>query len=116
LAEWAVRPISPFIPLALSPEFLEAVMALTVAYLAGELLLLPDGSARWVIVPLLGLIHGLPFVAFPPLYLGGATAVQAILLAAASFVALRSPTAWRKPAAGVLLAAAGAWFARLLLA
>jgi hypothetical protein len=55
-------------------------------------------------------------VAFPPLYLGGATAVQAILLAAASFVALRSPTAWRKPAAGVLLAAAGAWFARLLLA
>lgn len=114
VAEWFVRPVSPFIPLAMSPEFLEAVMALTVAYLAGELLLLPGGSARWVIVPLLGLVHGLPFVAFPPLYLAGASAVQALLLGGASLVAVRMPSAWRRPAAGIALALACVWFARLV--
>jgi hypothetical protein len=114
LAEWTVRPVSPFIPVALSPEFLEAVMTLTVAYLAGELLLLPTGSARWVIVPALGLVHGLPFVAFPPLFLGGASLVQALLLAALSYAALRMPATWRKPAVGVLIAAAGGWFAWLV--
>jgi hypothetical protein len=115
-AEWLVRPLSPFIPLALSPEFLEAVMALTVAYLAGELLLLPNGSARWFIVPVLGLIHGMPFVAFPPLYLGGASALQIVLLTVASVAALRMPPEYRKPASGVLLVAAAAWFARLVFA
>lgn len=115
-AEWVVRPLSPFIPLTMSPEFLEAVMALTVAYLAGELLLLPEGSARWVIVPLLGLVHGLPFVAFPPLYLAGATAVQVLLLVCAATAVLRIPAAWRKLVAGVVFALAGAWFARLVFA
>jgi hypothetical protein len=116
LAEWIVRLLSPFIPLAMSPEFLEAVMALTVAYLAGELLLLPEGRARLAIVPLLGLVHGLPFAAFPSLYLGGAVVVQAVLLGSLSLAALRMPLAWRKPAVGVVLAAAGLWFARLVLA
>jgi hypothetical protein len=115
-AEWAVRPISPFIPLAMSPEFLEAMMALTVAYLAGELLFFAEGSARWVIVPLRGLIHGLPFVAFPPLYLTGAVVVQAAILAGACLAALRMPQAWRKPLAAASLIAAGAWFARLVFA
>ena len=116
LAEWAVRPLSPFIPLSMSPEFLEAVMALTVAYLAGELLLLPEGSARWVIVPLLGLVHGLPYIAFPPLYLVGASILQVVLLGAISFAIFRMPASWRRPAAGFLLIAAGAWFARLVFA
>ncbi|MEO5924146.1 MAG: HupE/UreJ family protein [Bryobacteraceae bacterium] len=115
-AEWAVRPISPFIPLALSPEFLEALMALTVAYLAGELLFLPDSSAKWVIVPVLGLVHGLPFVAFPPLYLAGATLAQALLLAGIAAAVLRVPASWRKPATATLLIAAGGWFARLVFA
>jgi hypothetical protein len=115
-AEWMVRPLSPFIPLTMSPEFLEAVMALTVAYLAGELLLLPEGPARWVIVPLLGLVHGLPFVAFPPLYLAGASGVQVLLLACASAAVLRMPGPWRKASAGVVFALAGAWFARLVFA
>lgn len=115
-AEWMVRPFSPFIPLAMSPEFLEAVMALTVAYLAGELLLLPYGSARWVIVPLLGLVHGLPFVAFPPLYLAGATTVQVLALVCAATAVLRMPAAWRKPTAGIVFALACAWFTRLVFA
>jgi hypothetical protein len=115
-AEWIVRPISPFIPLSLSPEFLEAVMALTAGYLAGELLFLPDGSARWGIVPLLGLVHGLPFVAFPPLYLGGAMLVQAILFGAIAFAILRLPAQWRKRSAAIGLVAACGWFAYLVLA
>jgi hypothetical protein len=115
-AEWAVRPVAPLIPLTMSTEFLEALMALTVAYLAGELLFLPDGRARWVIVPLLGLIHGLPFVSFPALYLGGATVVQAVLVAGLALIALRMPAAWRRPVAGLLLLASAAWFARFLLA
>ncbi len=115
-AEWMVRPLSPYIPLTMSPEFLEAVMALTVAYLAGELLLLPDGSSRWVIVPLLGFVHGLPFVAFPPLYLAGAIVVQVLLLGCAAAAVLSMPLGWRKPTAGVIFALASAWFARLVFA
>jgi hypothetical protein len=114
LAEWLVRPISPFIPLSLSPDFLEAVMALTVAYLAGELLFLPDGRAKWAIVPLLGLVHGLPFVAFPPLYLGGAMIIQIALIGAVSIATVRMPVTWHKLFAVALLLAAGGWFAFLV--
>ncbi|MEO8100782.1 MAG: HupE/UreJ family protein [Acidobacteriota bacterium] len=116
VSEWLVRPAAPFLPLSMPPEFLEAVMALTVVYMAGELILLPAGRARWVIVPLLGLVHGLPFAAFPPLYLGGASATQALLLAVLFYMALKLPGTWRKPAAGLLAVLAGAWFARLLMA
>ncbi|MEP6960675.1 MAG: HupE/UreJ family protein [Acidobacteriota bacterium] len=113
-SEWAIRPIAPLIPLSMSPEFLEAVMALTVAYMAGELLLMPSGRARWLLVPVLGLIHGLPFVAFPPLYLTGAALLQALLLAVLTYVASKMPAAWRKPAAGLLLGIAALWFTKLV--
>src|ERR1700733_16035424 len=35
--EWLARPLSPCIPMSFSPEFLEAILALTVAYLAAEI-------------------------------------------------------------------------------
>ena len=63
--EWLARPISPRIPMSFSPEFLEAVLALTVAYLAAEIVFLPESQARWAVVPVLGIAHGLPFAAFP---------------------------------------------------
>ena len=110
VAEWIVRPISPFIPLSLSPEFLEAVMALTVAYLAGELLFLPNGSAHWGIVPLLGMVHGLPYVAFPPLYLAGASIAQALVLGMIAVAVLHMPASWKKPATAACLVAGGGWF------
>ena len=116
LAEWLVRPLVPFLPIGLSAEFLEAVMALTAAYLAGEVLLLPEGRARWIVVPLLGLIHGLPFVAFPALYLTGAEVAQTALLAILTTAMLRVPQAWRKPAAAVCLVGALAWFAKFVIA
>jgi hypothetical protein len=114
-AEWIVRPLTPYIPIGLSREFLEALMALTAAYLAGEILFLPESNARRYIVPALGLIHGLPFAQFPPLYLAGAQVVQAVAYALFSIAALRMPGKLRKPAAVILLIAAGLWFTRFVI-
>jgi HupE/UreJ protein len=113
--EWLARPLSPRIPMSFSPEFLEAVLALTVAYLAAEIVFLPDSQARWAVVPILGIAHGLPFSAFPPSYLTSASITQAVILVALWLVARKMPTAWRRPAAGVLLVAGIGWFARMLL-
>jgi len=114
-AEWLVRPLSPYIPIGLSREFLEALLALTAAYLAGEILFLPDSNARRFIAPALGLIHGLPFAPFPPLYLAGAQCVQIIAYSIFAIAALRMPFTWRRPAATALLIVAGAWFARFVI-
>lgn len=51
-------------PRQLSPRFLEAAAALTVAYLAMELLLLPKAGQRWLVVGMLGGFHGLYFALF----------------------------------------------------
>ncbi|MFM2124718.1 MAG: hypothetical protein RL328_1169, partial [Acidobacteriota bacterium] len=99
LAQWIMRPLVPFLPLALSPDFLESLMALTTAYLAGETLFLPESRVRWAIVPILGLVHGLPFTPFPPLDLAGAQAAEATLLGIFAVGAARTPASWRKPAA-----------------
>jgi hypothetical protein len=114
-AEWLVRPLSPYIPIGLSREFLEALLALTAAYLAGEILFLPDSNARRLVAPTFGLIHGLPFAPFPPLYLAGAQCVQVVAYSAFAIGALRMSASWRKPAAITLLLAAGAWFARFVI-
>ena len=47
-----------------APRFVEAAAALTVAYLAVEILLLPEAGARWAIAGLLGAFHGLYFHLF----------------------------------------------------
>lgn len=46
------------------PRFVEAAAALTVAYLAVEILLLPRAGARWAIAGVLGAFHGLYFHLF----------------------------------------------------
>jgi HupE / UreJ protein len=113
--EWLARPLAPRIPMNFSPEFLEAVLALTVAYLAAEIVFLPDSQARWVVVPVLGVAHGLPFAAFPRPYLTAASITQALVLSVLWLAARKIPPAWRRPAAGVLLVAGIGWFARMLL-
>jgi hypothetical protein len=117
--EWLARPLAPRIPMSFSPEFLEAVLALTVAYLAAEIVFLPDSQARWAVVPILGIAHGLPFSAFPSSYLTAASITQAILLSilwlAARLVTRVSPASWRRTTAGVLLVAGIGWFVRMLL-
>lgn len=45
-------------------RFVEAAAALTIAYLAVEILLLPDGGWRWLIAGVLGCFHGLYFELF----------------------------------------------------
>lgn len=113
--EWLARPAAPRIPMNFSPQFLEAVLALTVAYLAAEVAFLPDSRARWAVAPILGIAHGLPFVAFPSSYLTAASIAQAFLLSILWLAARKMPTAWRRPAAGIMLAAGIGWFARILL-
>ena len=113
--EWLARPLSSRIPMSLSPEFLEALLALTVAYLAAEIVFLPDSQARWAVVPVLGVAHGLPFAAFPSSYLTAAAITQAMLLGVLWLVVRKIPASWRRPAAGVLLVGGIGWFVRMLL-
>jgi hypothetical protein len=56
--------IAPRFTLSLSPRFIEAAAALTIAYLAFEIILLPQSGMRWLVVAVLGLFHGAYFAAF----------------------------------------------------
>ena len=47
--------------MAVSPRFIEAATALTIAYLAVEILLLPAAGQRWLVVGVLGVLHGMYF-------------------------------------------------------
>ncbi len=117
--EWLALPLAPRIPMSFHPQFLEGLLALTVAYLATEIVFLPHSQARWAVAPLLGIAHGLPFSAFPPSYLAAASITQAILVAilwiGARFVTRESSANWRRAAAGVLLVAGIGWFLRTVL-
>ncbi len=109
--EWIMRPIAPRIPWPLSPRFIEAAMALTVAYLALEILTLPNAGKRWAVVLVLGLFHGLYFASFPAAYLGGAAVVQAALIGGLAWVTLRFAGSMTRRVGAVLLLCAGlGWF------
>jgi hypothetical protein len=109
-SEWLARPIGPRIPLAFTARFFEAALALTVAYLAVEILVLPEGKNRWLIVAVLGLFHGLSLAAFPALYQTGATAAQAVMIFPLAAGAQWMPKPWTRPAAAALLIGAVGWF------
>jgi hypothetical protein len=47
-----------------APRFVEAAAALTIAYLAAEMVLLPQAGSRWLLAGLLGAFHGLYFHLF----------------------------------------------------
>ena len=68
-----------------APRFVEAAAALTVAYLAVEILLLPQAGARWAIAGVLGIFHGLYFYLF--VQSTGYSAVWVVLGAALAEVA-----------------------------
>lgn len=109
--EWLARPLAGRIPWPLSQRFIEAAMALTVAYLAVEILTLPAAGKRWAVVFVLGLFHGLYFAAFPATYLAGAALVQIGLIAGLVLILGRWITAViRRAAAWILLAAGLGWF------
>jgi hypothetical protein len=104
------------------PRFVEAAAALTIAYLAVEILLLPQAGMRWLIVAALGALHGLYFELFlrttgyHPLYvLAGAACAEicAIAIFAWLFSRLGKLLAALRPvpvSASLLLAFGIAWF------
>lgn len=113
----------PRLGFVLSPRFIEAAAALTIAYLAFEIVLLPASGQRWLVVGLLGLIHGIYFSLFLAAsgyglvrFLSGVVAGQLMALAI-GFVLIRtlighagSPRA--TPVLAVALMAVGlVWFA-----
>ncbi len=107
--------------LPLAPRFLEMAAALTIAYLAVEILFLPRSRARWVIVAILGAFHGLGLAQFriateyaPHTVLGGALAASAAILAV--LVALTRRLHQPRALSWGLLAAGMFWFVWRLLA
>ena len=114
--------IAPRLTIPLSPRFIEAAAALTIAYLAFEIILLPDSSYRWLVVGVLGLFHGAYFAVFlaesgfhalP--FLGGVALAELLLITV--FALLQSRLVrWARArravpvAASVLLAIGVVWF------
>jgi HupE / UreJ protein len=71
-----------------APRFVEAAAALTVAYLAIEILLLPRAGSRWAVAGILGVFHGLYFHLFlqtagyrPGFVLAGAAGAEMAVVA-----------------------------------
>lgn len=76
-----------------APRFVEAATALTIAYMAVEILALPTAGKRWLIAGALGVFHGLYFALFlrtsdyrPVHVLTGAALAELLLVAGFAFV------------------------------
>ena len=122
IGETVACALAPRIDLVLSPRFIEAAAALTVAYLAFEIALLPRSGQRWLVVGVLGLFHGAYFSLFLstsgyglPGFLSGVVAGEVavlipLYLGVTKFIRIvRLPRA--VPAAATALMAVGvAWF------
>lgn len=99
--------------------FLEAAAALTVAYVASEVLFLPDAKNRWVVCGALGCFHGLFLGAFvntaqmnPVLVLPGALGVELLLAGILGTVRLRIVSGRSEQLLALLLLVLGlGWFA-----
>jgi HupE / UreJ protein len=122
VAEALACAIAPHLRSSLSPRFIEAAAALTIAYLAFEIVLLPQSGTRWLVVAVLGMFHGAYFAAFlsesgysfPAFFTGVATCELLLIalfalvlgrLVRLSFLRRAVPVA-----ASVLLAIGVAWF------
>lgn len=121
-AEALACAIAPSLRVSFSPRFIEAAAALTIAYLAFEIVLLPQSGMRWLVVAVLGLFHGMYFAAFlnesgyhvVP-FLSGVIVCELFVIALFGFVLNRivrlSFLRGAVPvAASVLLAIGVAWF------
>jgi HupE / UreJ protein len=121
-AEALACALTPRLHLALSPRFIEAAAALTIAYLAFEIVLLPESRYRWVVVGVLGLFHGAYFSMFLtqsgfrlPAFLAGVTLAELLVIAMFTvvIVVLVRLTWMRRAvpiAASLLLITGIAWF------
>lgn len=122
----AVLSIAPHISWQPAPRFVEAAMALALAYLAVEILLLPEAGARWAVAAALGIFQGLYFDLFlqstgyrSALVLAGAIAAEAsgIAILALLFAQLNRVAKALRPvqvsAAGLLVFGMTWFFLRL---
>ena len=103
-------------------RFAEAAAALTIAYLAVEILLLPSAGQRWLIAGILGVFHGLYFDVFlqtteykPAFVLTGAAIAEVALVVLFAFVfsRIRRVAEKLKPvqvSASILFAIGLVWF------
>lgn len=100
-------------------RFVEAAMALTIAYLAVEMLALPEAGRRWVVAGVLGLFHGLYFAAFletgeyrSSWFLPGAAGAEAAVLIVLALLTLRihRKAQVARVAAPLLLVTGMVWF------
>lgn len=113
---------APRITFPLSPRFIEAAAALTIAYLAFEIVLLPRSSMRWLVVAVLGLFHGAYFSMFlvqsgyrAPTFLAGVALAELLLIALLSLLLNRlARLAWMRRivpvTASLLLTVGVVWF------
>jgi len=117
--ELAAIAAAPALRLNLPPRFIEAAAALTIAYLALEIALLPQSRARWLVVAVLGVFHGLYFASFlsdsgfgPAAFFAGVVLAQALAIGVIALVTRRVLTMTRvvPVAASVLLCAGLTWF------
>jgi len=109
-----------------APAFIEAASALTIAYLAVEILLFPEAGQRWLVVAVLGAFHGLYFAMFTTTgnlrigwVIAGVLAAELPVLVAMAwlFSRLARPLEALRPvraAAAVLMATGLVWFAMRL--
>jgi hypothetical protein len=105
-----------------APRFVEAAAALTIAYLAVEILLLPEAGARWLVAGVLGAFHGLYFHLFlqtsgyrPGFVLAGAAFAEIVAIAILALVFSRIGRVARalrpvQVSASALLVFGMAWF------
>jgi len=122
VAESLACVIAPRIAFPLSPRFIEAAAALTIAYLAFEIILLPKSGMRWLVVGVLGLFHGAYFSIFLAqsgyhaiTFLCGVAAAELLLIAVFALVfGWLTRLAWMKravPVAATMLLTTGlVWF------
>ena len=102
----------------LPARFVEAAAALTIAYLAVEMLLLPKAGKRWLVAGGMGLFHGLFLGGFlyraelrPLDFLSGAALCETALLAALCAVRLKTFNRRAEQLAALLLLVIGlGWF------
>ncbi|HMD48372.1 MAG TPA: HupE/UreJ family protein [Bryobacteraceae bacterium] len=112
----------PRVHLSASPRFIEAAAALTVAYLAFEIVLLPESEHRWLVVGVLGLFHGAYFSMFlaqsgfrAPAFLAGVAFAELLLIAIfAAVLGVLTRFKWMRHAvpiaASLLLVTGIVWF------
>jgi hypothetical protein len=122
VAEGLACLLAPRVPIPLSPRFIEAAAALTIAYLAFEIVLLPQSTFRWLVVGVLGLFHGAYFSMFLvqsgyriTTFIAGVALAELLLIAALATIVFRlAQFSWMRrgvSVAGSLLLTAGVvWF------